>query len=144
MPPADFGKPLSPREVDTLKRWIAQGAQWEDHWAYVAPKRPPLPEVKNKSWPRNDMDYFILSRLEKEGLQPSPETDKAALLRRLSFDLTGLPPTPAEVDAFLADSSAGAYEKVVDRLLASPAYGERMAVQWLDLARYAELVEVTA
>ena len=116
----------------------SEGAQWEDHWAYVAPKRPPLPEVKNKAWPRNDMDYFILSRLEKEGLQPSPEADKATLLRRVSFDLTGLPPTPAEVDAFLADSSPDAYEKVVDRLLASPAYGERMAVQWLDLARYAD------
>ncbi|HBI43305.1 MAG TPA: hypothetical protein DDY78_10680 [Planctomycetales bacterium] len=138
MPPADFGKPLSPKEIDTLKRWVVEGAQWEDHWAYIAPKRPQLPEVKNKSWPRNDMDYFILSRLEKEGLQPSPETDKAALLRRVSFDLTGLPPTPAEVDAFVADSSPGAYEKVVDRLLASPAYGERMAVQWLDLARYAD------
>jgi hypothetical protein len=138
MPPADFGKPLSAKEVDTLKHWIEQGAHWEDHWAYVAPKRPPLPQVKNKAWPRNDMDYFILSRLEKEGLQPSPEADKAALLRRVSFDLTGLPPTPAEVDAFLADSSPGAYEKVVDRLLASPAYGERMAVQWLDLARYAD------
>jgi mono/diheme cytochrome c family protein len=138
MPPADFGKPLSPKEIDTLKRWIAEGAQWEDHWAYVAPRRPQLPEVKNKSWPRNDMDYFILSRLEKEGLQPSPEADKAALLRRVSFDLTGLPPTPAEVDAFVADASPDAYEKVVDRLLASPAYGERMAVQWLDLARYAD------
>jgi hypothetical protein len=138
MPPADFGKPLSPKEIDTLKHWITEGATWEDHWAYVAPKRPPLPDVKNKSWPRNDMDYFILSRLEKEGLQPSPEADKAALLRRVSFDLTGLPPTPAEVDAFVADPSPGAYEKAVDRLLASPAYGERMAVQWLDLARYAD------
>ncbi len=138
MPPADFGKPLSAKEIETLKRWIADGAQWEDHWAYVAPKRPALPEVKNKSWPRNDMDYFILSRLEKEGLQPSLEADKAALLRRVSFDLTGLPPTPAEIDAFLADFSTDAYEKVVDRLLASPAYGERMAVQWLDLARYAD------
>ena len=79
MPPADFGKPLSPKEIATLKRWIAEGAQWEDHWAYVAPKRPRLPAVKNKSWPREDMDYFILSRLEKEGLQPSPESNKAAV-----------------------------------------------------------------
>ncbi len=78
MPPADFGKPLSPKEVDTLKHWIAEGAQWEDHWAYVAPKRPRLPEIRNSAWPREDMDYYILARLEKEGLQPSPDMDKAA------------------------------------------------------------------
>ena len=138
MPPVAFGKPLTPAEVETLKRWIEQGAEWKDHWAYIPPKRPPLPEVKDKAWPRNGIDYFILSRLEKDGLKPSPEADRGTLLRRVSFDLTGLPPTPAEVDAFLADGSPDAYEKVVDRLLASPAYGERMAVHWLDLARYAD------
>jgi Protein of unknown function (DUF1553)/Protein of unknown function (DUF1549)/Planctomycete cytochrome C len=138
MPPIAFGKPLSATEVETLKLWIEQGADWKDHWAYVAPKRPPQPEVRDKAWPRGDLDRFILSRLEKEGLEPSPEADKATLLRRVSFDLTGLPPTPAEVDAFLADASPDAYDKVVDRLLASPAYGERMAVHWLDLARYAD------
>jgi mono/diheme cytochrome c family protein len=138
MPPPDFGKPLSAAEIDTLKYWIEQGAAWGDHWAYVPPKRPQVPEVKDKAWPRNGVDYFILARLEKEGLRPSPEADKAALLRRVAFDLTGLPPTPEEVDAFLKDDSPDAYEKVVDRLLASPAYGERMAVPWLDLARYAD------
>jgi hypothetical protein len=138
MPPPDFAKPLSPAEVDALKRWIEQGAEWEPHWAYVPPKQPPLPEVKDKAWPKNGIDWFVLARLEKEGLHPPPEADKTTLLRRVTFDLTGLPPTPEEVDAFLKDDAPDAYEKVVDRLLASPAYGERMAVHWLDLARYAD------
>ena len=102
------------------------------------PKRPDLPPVQDAKWVRNPIDRFVLAKLEKEGLHPSPEADKATLLRRVTFDLTGLPPTPAEVDAFLADKSPDAYEKVVDRLLASPHYGERMAMQWLDFARYAD------
>jgi hypothetical protein len=138
MPPPAFGKPLSKGQIDALKRWIEQGASWRQHWAYVAPKRPPLPAVQARAWPRNGLDHFVLARLEKEGLSPSPEADRATLLRRLSFDLTGLPPTPAEVDAFLADRRPDAYERAVERLLASPHYGERMAQPWLDLARYAD------
>src|SRR5207302_6875498 len=102
------------------------------------PKRPELPPVRNPDWIRNQIDAFILARLDKEGLQPSPEADKPTLLRRLYLDLTGLPPTPQDVDAFLGDKSPDAYEKQVDKLLASPHYGERMTMQWLDLARYAD------
>ena len=108
------------------------------HWSFVSPKTSPLPQVKNSDWPRNEVDHFILAHLEREGLAPSPEADRPTLIRRLTLDLTGLPPTLEEVDAFLADKSPEAYEKVVDRLLASPRYGERMAVMWLDLARYGD------
>jgi hypothetical protein len=138
MPPPKSGKSLTPAQVELLGRWIDQGAKYDTHWAYKAPQRPPLPAAKDATWPRNAIDYFVLQRLEKEGLRPSPEADRATLIRRVSLDLTGLPPTPAEVDAFVADRSPDAYEKVVDRLLASPAYGERMAGKWLDLARYAD------
>src|SRR5262249_43095608 len=138
MPPPRSGKKLTPAQVELLGKWIDQGARWDAHWAYVPPKRPPLPAVADRTWPRNAIDHFILHRLEKEGLWPSPEADRVTLLRRLSFDLTGLPPTPAEVDAFVNDQAPDAYEKVVDRLLASPHYGERLAQQWLDLARYAD------
>jgi hypothetical protein len=138
MPPASSQKVLSEAEKQTLKRWIAQGAEYKPHWAFVKPVRPPLPAVKLKSWPRNSIDYFILARLEREGWKPSPEADRTTLIRRVSLDLTGLPPTPAEVDAFLKDKSPNAYEKVVDRLLASPRYGEQMAQSWLDGARYAD------
>lgn len=130
--------PLSPQQIDVLRRWIKQGAKWEDHWAFVAPKQQTLPAVKHGDWPRQPLDRFILARLEKEGLSPSPQADESALLRRVSFDLTGLPPTPEEEASFLADSSPNAYEKQVDRLLASPRYGERWASMWLDLARYAD------
>src|SRR5690349_3121975 len=130
--------PLSHQQIDLLRRWIKQGAKWEDHWAFVAPKQQALPAVKRGDWPRQPLDRFVLARLEKEGLSPSPEADKSALLRRVSFDLTGLPPTPEEQASFLADSSPNAYEKQVDRLLASPRYGERWASMWLDLARYAD------
>ncbi len=132
MPPAKTGRALSAKQVELVRRWIAEGAAWKAHWAFVVPKRPPLPETRNKSWIRNPIDAFILSRLEREGLAPSPEADRATLLRRLSLDLTGLPPTIAEVDA------PEAYERTVDRLLASPRYGERMAIRWLDAARYAD------
>jgi hypothetical protein len=138
MPPPKSGKKLTPAQIDLLRRWIEQGAKWSEHWAFVSPRRAPLPPVKDTAWPRNAIDHFVLARLEQEGLRPSPEADRATLLRRLSLDLTGLPLTPAELDAFLADPSPGAYERVVDRLLASPAYGERMAQRWLDLARYGD------
>ncbi len=138
MPPAFSGLKLTATEIDTLRTWIAQGAKWQKHWAYLPPVRPPLPDVKNKAWPRNPIDSFVLSRLESEGLQPSAEASPETLLRRASLDLTGLPPTPAEIDAFLKDKSPNAYEKAVDRLLVSPRYGERMAARWLDAARYAD------
>ena len=138
MPPASSRRPLAPREIALIREWIDQGAHWESHWAFDPPKRSSLSEVKDKAWPRNPIDYFTLARLEAEGLKPSPEADKVTLLRRVSFDLTGLPPTPAEVDSFLADRSPDAYEKRVDQLLKSSHYGERMAMPWLDLARYAD------
>src|SRR5262245_1827395 len=133
------GEPLSERQVALLTRWIEQGATWQKHWSFIPPKQPPLPTgLKDPSWVRNPIDAFVLQRLEREGLKPSPEAERATLLRRVSLDLTGLPPTPAEVDAFLADKSANAYERVVNRLLQSPRYGERMAFPWLDAARYAD------
>ena len=139
MPPAYMGRDkLSDHEIRLLQRWIDQGAKWEKHWSLIPPKRPELPEVKHKDWPQNPIDYFVLARLEKEGLAPSPEADRVTLIRRVTLDLTGLPPTPAEVHAFLSDKSPNAYEKVVDRLLRSPRYGERMAVPWLNAARYAD------
>jgi hypothetical protein len=142
--------PLTPREVGLLRAWVDQGLKWTDegtvttqprktdHWAFRAPKRPTLPVVRNAAWVRNDLDRFILARLEKEGLAPSPEADRTTLIRRLSLDLLGLPPTPAEVDAFVGDPRPDAYEHLVDRLLASPHYGERWGRHWLDLARYAD------
>ena len=132
------GSPLSAQQIGILRRWIKQGAKWEDHWAFVAPKPQALPAVKHNEWSRQPLDRFVLARLEKESLSPSPEADRSALLRRVSLDLTGLPPTPEEQASFLADSSSDAYEKQVDRLLASPRYGERWASMWLDLARYAD------
>ncbi len=138
MPPAAFGRRPDDKQIALVKRWIEQGAEWKTHWAYEPPKKVQPPTVTLKNWVRNPIDSFVLARLEKEGLKPSPEAAKSTLLRRLTFDLTGLPPTPAELDAFLADKSPNAYEKQVDRLLASSHYGERMAMQWLDLARYAD------
>ena len=143
------GKPLSEEQIALIRKWIDAGAPWparaagEDdgpakHWAYVKPVRPKVPEVRNKAWVRNPIDNFVLARLEKEGLSPSPEASRETLIRRLSLDLTGLPPSVAEVDQFLADKDPNAYEKLVDRLLASPHYGERWARPWLDLARYAD------
>jgi hypothetical protein len=138
MPPADSGRQLTGRQIELLRRWIAQGAPWQAHWSFIAPQRPKVPGVKNPAGVRNAVDNFILERLEREGMQPSAEADRAMLIRRVSLDLTGLPPTPAEVDAFLSDASPNAYERVVDRLLASPRHGERMASRWLDAARYAD------
>ncbi len=138
MPPTYSGRSLTAKQIELIKEWIDQGAKWEMLWSFVPPKRPPVPEVKDNAWPRNSIDNFILARLEAEGLKPSPEADKATLLRRVYFDLTGLPPASAEIDAFLADHTPDAYEKRVDQLLASPHYGERMAMPWLDLARYSD------
>src|SRR5262245_14080189 len=138
MPPPTADRKLTQHQVDLLRRWIDEGARWETHWAYAPPKRSALPAVKNAAWTRNAIDAFVLSRLEREGLKPSPEADRTTLLRRLTFDLTGLPPTTAELDNFVSDSSPDAYEKQVERLLGSPRYGERMAMQWLDLSRYAD------
>ncbi len=138
MPPVSTGKKLTPAQIVVLKQWIMQGGKYDAHWAFVTPKRPAVPTVRNTAWAKNPLDRFILARLEKEGLKPSPEAERGILIRRLSFDLTGLPPTPAEVDAFVHDAGKDAYDRVVDRLLASPHYGERMAVSWLDLARYAD------
>ncbi|MBA4147256.1 MAG: DUF1549 domain-containing protein [Verrucomicrobia bacterium] len=138
------GEPLSKAETERIRDWITQGAIWPDnvvaakHWAYVAPNRPSVPKIKNKREAKNQIDHFIFARLEKEGMRPSTEADRTTLLRRVHLDLIGLPPSPAEVTAFLADKSPRAYEKVVDRLLASPQYGERWARPWLDLARYAD------
>ena len=139
MPPAYMGKDaLKPHDIELLKAWIAQGAKWQPFWSFIPPQRPPAPAVRDQAWVRNPIDAFILHRLEQEGLRPSPEADKPALLRRVSLDLTGLPPTPTEVEAFVRDKSPKAYEKVVDRLLASPAYAERMAFRWMEAARYGD------
>ncbi len=138
MPPASENKPLSAAQKEILKRWIEQGATFEQHWSFRTVTRPALPSVKNKSWPKNSIDHFTLARLEAEGLSPSPEADRETLIRRVTLDLTGLPPTIAEIDDFLNDRDTNAYDKVVDRLLKSPHYGERMALDWLDASRFAD------
>lgn len=138
MPPPAANRKLTVTEKDLLKRWIEQGAVYEQHWSFVVPQRPKLPQVKDSAWPRNAIDRFVLARLEAEGLKPAPEAGRVNLIRRLALDLTGLPPAPGDVDAFVADNSPQAYERVVDRLLASPHFGERMAVEWLDAARFAD------
>src|SRR5262249_7997154 len=149
MPPK--GKPLTPEEIGRLRAWIDQGAKWpagtaaaagssspqSAHWAFQPIRRPALPKVARPTWVRNSVDAFVLARLEAEHVAPSPEADRPTLIRRLSLDLLGLPPTPEEVEAFIRDTSPGAYERLVDRLLASPHYGERWGRHWLDLARYA-------
>ncbi|MBA3313497.1 MAG: PSD1 and planctomycete cytochrome C domain-containing protein [Planctomycetota bacterium] len=138
------GSALTADEIAALQDWIVAGAAWpadyafDTHWAYVAPKRPNPPDLKNAAWSRGPIDRFILARLDDEGLAPSPEATKTTLLRRVTLDLTGLPPTPAELDSFLSDDSPDAYEKIVDHLMASPAFGEKWARSWLDLARYAD------
>ncbi len=138
MPPVDSGKELSESERETLRQWIRQGAKYEPHWAFTAPQRQTRPEVNQRNWSRNWIDDFILARLEKEGLQPADEADRRTLIRRVAFDTTGLPPSQDEVEQFLQDMSTDAYEKMVDRYLASEHYGEHRARQWLDLARYAD------
>jgi hypothetical protein len=138
MPPPESNRTLTPKQIELLTRWVDEGAKWGRHWALEPPRRPPVPPTRLPGWTHNDIDSFILARLEKEGLQPSPEAPRTSWLRRVTLDLTGLPPTLAEIDAFLADRAPNACEKVVDRLLSSPRYGERMASAWLDLARYAD------
>jgi hypothetical protein len=138
MPPHDSKKPITAEEAKVLARWILQGAEWEGHWAFETPKRPDLPDIEHTYWPQTPIDYFIIDRLEQEGLSHAEPADRRTLIRRLSLDLTGLPPAPEEIHDFVNDSTDSAYNKVVDRLLASPRYGEHMARYWLDAARYAD------
>jgi hypothetical protein len=138
MPPGGKEKRLAPEQSEVLKRWVEQGAKWETHWAFEKPVRPVLPAVKRTGWPKNPIDHFVLARLEREGISPSPEADRATLLRRVCLDLCGLPPTSEMLEEYSRDKAPGAYERLVDRLLRSPAYGERWARIWLDLARYAD------
>jgi hypothetical protein len=138
MPPVYSHKKLTEEQIALIRRWIEEGASWSEHWAFVNPTRPTLPSIAHKRWVRNPIDHFILARLEAEGLNPTPEADRRTLIRRVSLDLTGLPPEPRVIEAFVADSAQDAYEKLVDRLLQSPAYGEHRARYWLDAARYAD------
>ena len=138
MPPPQHGKPLLPAQIELLQQWVRQGAAWQQHWSFIVPTAPELPRVQDGKWARNAIDTFVLSRLESEGLRPNPEADPVSLQRRVTLDLTGLPPTVEEVDAFLADKRPDAYERLVDRLMDSKHYGERVGQNWLDLARYAD------
>lgn len=138
MPPPESGHKLTPQQKDVLTRWIQQGGEYKGHWAFIRPERLPLPAVSNEAWATNAIDRFIMAKLDDAGLKPSPEADRATLIRRVTLDLTGLPPTPSEVDAFVNDSHPDAYEKVVDRLLESRRYGEQMTRYWLDLVRYGD------
>ena len=141
MPPPNSKKPpLTPEQLELIKKWINAGAKYEPHWAYIAPQRAEIPTVKNATWPRNNIDRFLLADQERHGIGPAPEADRVTLVRRLYFDLIGLPPTPAQVDEFLNDARPDAYEQLVDRLLASPSFGERMATWWFDLVRFADTV----
>ncbi|MEI9974267.1 MAG: DUF1549 domain-containing protein [Ignavibacteriota bacterium] len=138
MPPAEAHKTLTPAQVATIKRWIDAGAPWKEHWAFQAPVKPQLPAVHDTAWAHSPIDRFILAKLEESGLTPAAEADRRTLIRRVALDTTGLPPKPAEVDAFLQDISPTAYERMVDRYLASPHYGEHRARYWLDAARYGD------
>lgn len=138
MPPPSHGRPLSEEQIATIRKWIEQGAKWQQHWALIPPHRPEVPQVQQSAWPRNPIDHFVLSKLESSGLVPSAEADRETLLRRASLDLTGLPPTLEELQAYEQDRAEGAYERAIDRLLDSTRYGERMAIRWLDAARYAD------
>ncbi len=138
MPPPDSEKSLTPEQIASVRRWIEQGADWQDHWSFVPPRRLQVPGDLDSAWPRNEIDCFVLARMRQAGLEPSPVADRRTLIRRLYLDLIGLPPTPAEVAAFVADDGPCAYEQLVDRLLDSPHYGERMTLVWLDNARYAD------
>jgi hypothetical protein len=138
MPPAKINKALKPEQKELLRKWIAAGAEYEAHWSFIAPERPKVPQVKDKSWVRNPIDAFVLAKLEAAGLKPAPEADRRTLARRLALDLTGLPPDPADVEAFVNDKSELWYEKYVEKLLASPHWGEHRGRYWLDYARYAD------
>ncbi|MEC9095639.1 MAG: PSD1 and planctomycete cytochrome C domain-containing protein, partial [Planctomycetota bacterium] len=138
MPPAEHRTPLSTNEKHLIQTWIQQGAAYQTHWAFKAPQRPELPSIRFAQWPRNTIDYYILAKLEDQQLRPAEEADREDLIRRLAFDLTGLPPTLEDIDIFLADDSPSSYENLVEKYLSSPSYGENMASVWLDLARYAD------
>jgi hypothetical protein len=138
MPPVKSNKSLSPRQIALIKKWIEQGAKWEGHWSFLAPEKPALPAVSNAAWARTPIDRFILARLDREALSPSPEADRAALTRRVAFDVTGLPPSLAELDRFTTDKSGNWYETMVDHYLAKTAFGERMALAWMDAGRYGD------
>lgn len=138
MPPVKGPKPLNADQIMTLKTWITQGAEFQPHWVFIPPKQPEIPKTLNSAWPKNEIDYFVLARLEHSELKPAREANRETLIRRVAFDLTGLPPTLKEIDTFLSDQSPHAYAQMVDRYLASPSYGEHMARHWLDLARYAD------
>ncbi|HBL45785.1 MAG TPA: hypothetical protein DDZ90_20590, partial [Planctomycetaceae bacterium] len=138
MPPPEVGEKLTDAQIAKIKAWINQGAPYSRHWSFVPPERPPLPNITQQNWPTSPIDHFILAKLEAAGLKPGPQASRHTLIRRLSFDLRGLPPTQIEVEQFINDKSPDAYEKLVDRFLADPAYGERWARKWLDLARYAD------
>ena len=138
MPPPESNLSLTTKEIAILAKWIEQGAEYKPHWSFIKPVKPELPLIKHSNWAKNKLDYFILDRLQREKLHPSERASKETLIRRLSFDLTGLPPSLEQIENFTKDTTAHAYERLVDRLLQSPAYGERMAADWMDVARYAE------
>src|SRR6516162_7448244 len=139
MPPPNALRQLTKPEIELFKRWIEQGGEWQGHWAYIRPGHTAVPQVASDSgFIRNEIDKFVLKKLREKGLAPAPDADRTTLIRRLSFDLTGLPPTPREVNEFISDKRENAYEVLVDRLLSSPKFGERMAMFWLDLVRYAD------
>ena len=144
MPPPEFKKPLTPDQIEVLKRWVSDGAKWDNHWSFEPIVRPVPPTIEDDRWTRNAVDRFVLARLTEEELDPQPEASRDVLIRRVTFDLTGLPPTPDEVDQFLIDESPDAYERVVDRLLRSSRYGEHMARFWLDAARYGDCLLYTS
>ena len=138
MPPPESNLSLTEYEIALIAKWVEQGAEYEPHWSFITPEPQTLPVISNKDWPKNEIDYFILNKIEQAGLEPAPQTSKANLLKRITLDLTGLPSTPAAIDAFLNDEGANAFEKTIDRLLDDPHFGERMALEWLDVARYAD------
>ncbi|MCX2452428.1 PSD1 and planctomycete cytochrome C domain-containing protein [Pedobacter sp. PLR] len=138
MPPKSSHLKLTTHEIAVIEKWIKQGAKYERHWAFTPPKMPKIPTVKTEDWAKNELDYFVLQKLEQQGVKPNPEADKERILKRLSLDLTGLPPGIELMDKYLADGSSNAYEKVVESLLKSPAYGEKMALHWMDVSRYAD------
>jgi hypothetical protein len=138
MPPVKSGKSLATAEIELLSRWVAQGAAWQPHWSFIPPRRPMVPRVRRPEWMRNPVDVFVAARLDREGLMPSPEANRGTLLRRVTLDLTGLPPTRADIESYENDAAPDAYDKAVDRLLSSPRFGERMATRWLNAARYAD------
>jgi len=138
MPPPESKKPMTPKEISIIKQWIEEGAKWEKHWSFAKLDKPAHPEVSDPKWSRNPIDRFVLRNLDQRKLKPSPEADRRTLIRRLYLDLTGLPPDPAEINGFLKDKGPDAYERLVDRLLASDGYAERMALVWMDAARYGD------